>query len=108
MITEFILLFIILGVIGYAFYDSRKKKTQTAKHSKEEVIHQKEAYAKEDIMSYGQVQERRNELFQVIDDNLGDHPEQSFQLKQIINDWADLKIKVFEERRSWVRSPKKK
>ena len=27
------------------------------------------------------------------------------QLKEIISDWADLKVKSFENRRSWVRKP---
>jgi hypothetical protein len=44
----------------------------------------------------------------LIDANLGEHPEQSAQLKDIIEDWANLKIESFENRRSWVRSPKKK
>ena len=52
-----------------------------------------------------QVQDRKKELFDVIDANLSDHPTQSDQLKEIINDWADLKVKSFENRRSWVRKP---
>ena len=104
---ELMFLFIILIVVSLAFYASRKEKTEKAEHKRDGMIHQKEENAEEDIMSYGQVQERRDALFNVIDENLSNHPEQSEQLKDIINDWADLKIKVFEERRSWVRSPKK-
>ena len=29
------------------------------------------------------------------------------QLKDIIDDWANLKVKSFENRRSWVRNPNK-
>jgi len=105
---ELFFLIIILVIVGLAFYFSRKEKTLTAQNKRDTNVHKKESYAEEDIMSYGQVQDRRNILFKVIENNLSDHPEQSEQLKQIINDWADLKIKVFEERRSWVRSPKKK
>jgi kynureninase len=61
-----------------------------------------------DIVSYGQVQERKGQLNELIDANLGDHPEQSAQLKDIIEDWANLKVESFENRRSWVRSPKQK
>ena len=27
------------------------------------------------------------------------------KMKTIINDWADMKIKSFKDRRSWVRNP---
>ena len=35
------------------------------------------------------------------------HISSSEQLKDIISDWADLKVKSFENRRSWVRKPEK-
>jgi len=38
---------------------------------------------------------------------LGEKPDQRDQIKKIINDWADLKIKAFQDRRSWVRNPDK-
>jgi hypothetical protein len=58
-------------------------------------------------MTYGQVQQRREDLLNVLDKNLGDKPDQRDQIKKIINDWADLKIKAFQDRRSWVRNPEK-
>ena len=50
------------------------------------------------------MQERKKQLFSVIDDNLKDHPDESDQLKEIIEDWANLKIEAFQNRRSWVRA----
>ena len=41
------------------------------------------------------------------DENLSDNTEQRDQIKRIVNDWADLKIKAFQDRRSWVRNPDK-
>ena len=58
-------------------------------------------------MTYGQVQQWREDLLNVLDENLGDKPDQRDQIKKIINDWADLKIKAFQDRRSWVRNPEK-
>jgi len=29
------------------------------------------------------------------------------KLKKIVDDWANLKVESFKERRSWVRSPEK-
>jgi hypothetical protein len=69
---------------------------------------QKEEDANADIVSYGQVQERKAQLIDLIDENLEEPPEQSAQLKDIIEDWANLKVESFENRRSWVRSPKQK
>ena len=40
----------------------------------------------------------------LIESNLSDHPEESRQLKEIIEEWANLKVEAFENRRSWVRA----
>ena len=56
------------------------------------------------MATYGQVQERKNQLLSLINDNLSDHPQESDQLKEIVDDWAELKIEAFQNRRSWVRA----
>ena len=65
---------------------------------------EKEELSKEDIATYGQVQERKGQLLNLIESNLADHPEESSQLKEIVEDWAELKIEAFHNRRSWVRA----
>ncbi len=55
----------------------------------------------------GKFSNAREELISVLDDNLSEKPEQLDQIKRIVNDWADLKIKAFQDRRSWVRNPDK-
>ena len=40
-----------------------------------------------------------------VDDSIKDNPEQLERIKHIVNDWADMKIKSFRDRRSWVRNP---
>jgi len=46
-------------------------------------------------------------LIKATEEKLGDNPGQVDQLKKIIDEWADLKVESFKERRSWVRNPKK-
>ena len=53
------------------------------------------------------MQQLRNELIKAIEEKLGDDPEQVDQLKKIIDEWADLKVESFKDRRSWVRNPEK-
>ena len=65
------------------------------------------SFSKEEVATYGQVQERKNQLLKVIDSNLSAHPEESNQLKDIVDEWANLKVESFENRRSWVRASKK-
>ena len=104
---EIIFLLIVLVVIIIAVFSSRKEQTSAADEQKDAAQKEKEGFAEEDIMTYGQVQQRREELISVLDDNLSDRPEQRDQIKRIVNDWADLKIKAFQDRRSWVRNPDK-
>ena len=104
---EILFLIIVLVVLALAVFSSRKEQASKADDRKDQVRQQKEDYAQEDVMTYGQVQQRREDLLNVLDKNLGDKPDQRDQIKKIINDWADLKIKAFQDRRSWVRNPEK-
>ena len=99
------ILIIIISVIVLAIFASRKNQMEGAEQNRETEQTEKETFANEDILSYGQVQERKRELIDAIETNLADKPEQLAQLKQIINDWAELKVKSFLDRRSWVRKP---
>ena len=104
---EILFLIIVLVVLALAVFSSRKEQASKADDRKDQVRQQKEDFAQEDVMTYGQVQQRREVLLNVLDENLGDKPDQRDQIKKIINDWADLKIKAFQDRRSWVRNPEK-
>ena len=99
---------VLIGLLIYGLTDKQEKKHVKLDSDLAEDMVQREEDANADIVSYGQVQERKGQLNELIDANLGEHPEQSAQLKDIIEDWANLKIESFENRRSWVRSPKKK
>jgi uncharacterized membrane-anchored protein YhcB (DUF1043 family) len=105
---EILIIVILVGVFIYGFTDKRQKKHKKLDTDLAEQQAQKEDDTNADIVSYGQVQERKAQLNELIDINLGDHPKQSAQLKDIIEDWANLKVESFENRRSWVRSPKQK
>jgi len=103
-----IVLIVILLVMLYAISEHLKDKKSDAEKNKEQTLAEKEEISKEEIATYGQVQERKSQLFNLIESNLSDHPEESKQLKEIIEDWANLKIEAFENRRSWVRNPHEK
>ena len=99
-----IVLVVILIVMVYALTEHWRGKNSAAESTRQKSIAEKEDVSKEDVATYGQVQERKNQLLSVISDNLSDHPEESDQLKEIIEDWAELKIEAFQNRRSWVRA----
>ena len=99
-----IVLVIILIVMVYALTEHLKEKNTIAESKRQKNIAEREEISQEEIATYGQVQERKGQLLSVINDNLSDHPEESDQLKEIIEDWAELKIEAFQNRRSWVRA----
>ena len=104
-----LILIVILGVMVYAMLSHGQEKKSIAESKREQNISEKEEAFQEEVATYGQVQERKNKLFELIDENLAEHPEQSSQLKDIIEEWANLKIEAFQNRRSWVRAaPEKK
>ena len=99
-----IVLIVILVVMIYALTDHWKAKNTQAEQIRQKNIAEKEEISKEEIATYGQVQERKNQLLGLINDNLSEHPQESDQLKEIVEDWAELKIEAFQNRRSWVRA----
>ena len=104
MDTNTIVLIIILAVLVYAMINNSQEKSLTAEKQKEQIAAEKENISNEEIATYGQVQERKKQLLSLIDSNLSEHPDESKQLKEIIEDWAELKIEAFQNRRSWVRA----
>lgn len=104
-----IVLIIILVIMVYALSEHWKEKNSDAEETRIKNLAEKDEISNEEVATYGQVQERKKQLFLVIEENLKEHPEESNQLKEIIEDWANLKIEAFQNRRSWVRAtPEKK
>jgi hypothetical protein len=99
-----IVLIVILVVMIYALSEHWKEKNTIAEENRQKTIAEKDEISNEDIATYGQVQERKNQLLSLINNNLLEHPQESGQLKDIIEDWAELKIEAFQNRRSWVRA----
>ena len=103
-----LILVVILGVMVYAMLSHGQEKKLVAESEREQNISEKEELSQEEVATYGQVQDRKSQLFDLIDENLAEHPEQSSQLKEIIEEWANLKIEAFQNRRSWVRAAPEK
>lgn len=99
-----IVLIIILAVLLYAMINNNREKRLDAKRQKKRMVAEKAKNSSEEIATYGQVQERKKQLMSLIESNLHEHPEESRQLKEIIEEWANLKVAAFENRRSWVRA----
>ena len=97
-------LIIILAVLIYAMINNSQEKRLTAEKQKERINAEKVENSNEEIATYGQVQERKKQLLSLIESNLSEHPDESLQLKDIVEEWANLKIEAFHNRRSWVRA----
>ena len=102
-----IVLVVILAVILYAIVSHNQEKSSVAEKSRQEIMAEREEVSKEEVATYGQVQERKGQLLGLINDNLSEHPEESAQLTEIVEDWAELKIEAFHNRRSCVRATPK-
>ena len=103
--NEIIIGIIILIILIAVLLSGRKQRLAQAES---EIIDQrveKKSKEKESVMSDRQVQQVRERLITSIEEKFADRPEDLERLREIINDWADLKIQSFQERRSWVRRP---
>ena len=100
-----IILIIALIIIGFAITWSNQGQVKEVERRQFQFEKEKNELAVHDNRSSNDVDKQRNEMLKTLDDSIKDNPEQLERIKHIVNDWADMKIKSFRDRRSWVRNP---
>ena len=100
-----IILIIALIIIGFAITWSNQGQVKGVERRQSQFEKEKNELAEHDNRSSNDVDTQRNEMLKTLDDSIKDNPEQLERIKHIVNDWADMKIKSFRDRRSWVRNP---
>ena len=100
-----IILIIVLIIIGFAITWSNQGQVQEIEKRQSQFTRERQAMAEHDNKSASEVDADRNSMIETLEASITDHPEQLEKMKSIINDWADMKIKSFKDRRSWVRNP---
>ena len=106
--NQLLTLVIVVAVFLIIILAGRKDRVGKADKVKESGKKEREDWAKENVLSAYQVQNKRDELTSTIDEKLAADTTDAGMLKKIVNEWAELKLKRFAERRSWVREPEKK
>ena len=106
--NQLLTLLIVLVVFLIIILAGRKDRVGKADAAKECGKKERDEWSKENVLSAYQVQNKRDELPCTIDEKLGADTPDAGMLKKIVNEWAELKLKRFAERRSWVREPEKK
>ena len=100
-----IILIIALIIIGFAITWSNQSQVREVELRQSQYAKERDELAEHDNRSARDVDNQRNDMLKTLDDSIKDNPEQLEQIKHIVNDWADMKIKSFKDRRSWVRNP---
>ena len=100
-----IIFIIALIIIGVAITWSNQGQVKEVERRQSQFEKEKNELAEHDNRSSNDVDTQRNEMLKTLDDSIKDNPEQLERIKHIVNDWADMKIKSFRDRRSWVRNP---
>ena len=100
-----IILIIVLIIIGFAITWSNQGQVKEVELRQSKFEKEKNELAEHDNRSSNDVDKQRNEMLKTLDDSIKDNQEHLEKIKHIVNDWADMKIKSFKDRRSWVRNP---
>ena len=100
-----IILIIVLIIIGFAITWSNQGQVKEVELRQSKFEKEKNELAEHDNRSSNDVDKQRNEMLKTLDDSIKENQEHLEKIKHIVNDWADMKIKSFKDRRSWVRNP---
>ena len=103
-----IILIIVLIIIGFAITWSNQGQVKEIEQQQTKQSIARQEMAKHDNRSSSDIDNDRNAMIATLEASITDEPEQLEKMKTIINDWADMKIKSFKNRRSWVRNPEDK
>jgi len=105
--NQIIIIGVILILLLITFLFSRKEQISKAESDIESMKTKKESWSQEKVMEYDEIQYKKEALLKAVDEKFKDNPEELEDLKKMINDWAELRTKIFTDRRSWVRNPEK-
>ena len=100
-----IILIIVLIIIGFAITWSNQGQVKEIEEKQTKQSIARQEMAKHDNRSSSDIDNDRNAMIATLEASITEEPEQLEKMKTIINDWADMKIKSFKNRRSWVRNP---
>ena len=100
-----IILIVVLIIIGFAITWSNQGQVKEVEDRQTQYTRERQTMAEHDNKSASEVDNDRNAMIETLETSITDQPEQLDKMKNIINDWADMKIKSFKDRRSWVRNP---
>ena len=100
-----IILILVILIIGFAITWSNQSQVKEVEDRQTQYTRERQAMAEHDNKSASEVDNDRNTMIETLEASITDQPEQLEKMKNIINDWADMKIKSFKDRRSWVRNP---
>ena len=100
-----IILIVVLIIIGFAITWSNQGQVKEVEERQTKYTRERQTIAEHDNKSAAEVDADRNAMIETLESSITDQPEQLEKMKSIINDWADMKIKSFKDRRSWVRNP---
>ena len=105
LLLEWIVGFIVLAVILWAFSSNRIEKYRKAREIKNQILGDQKKWQEKNLLSYGQIQDRKFALSKYVNDAIPEDTPEKRQLLNLINDWAELQVRSFQDRRSWVRKP---
>ena len=101
---EVIIVLIVIAVLAVIFYTRRREHLHEVHKDVELKQKEKRSWLEEKYLSFGEVQNLQRVLKEEIEEKFQDEEKRNL-LIQIVTEWAELRIKTFQDRRSWVRKP---
>lgn len=100
----YLLLVVISVIVCLLFFIGRNKRLDEFHQDVTSKTKKRNSCKTEKYMSFSDVQETQNALKRKIETSLEDGEHKDLLL-DIVSEWAQLRIKSFQDRRSWLRKP---
>ncbi len=95
----------ILLVIMVVSLVTKKEHLEDVHEDVSQALEEKKEWHEQKHQTYGEVMQRKEDLIAEVHESIQDE-EKRQHLDTIINEWAEMKITSFHNKRSWLRQPK--
>ncbi|CAM2064153.1 hypothetical protein SCOR_02220 [Sulfidibacter corallicola] len=93
----------VLALLIVVFVLAKRELVTEADSERDEVLREKENWNRHKYMSAGDVTRETERLLKAVDARFADDASLRESLTEVIEEWSEVRIQAFQDRRSWVR-----
>lgn len=107
MNVELIIAIAVIIILAWVIISHRIHQHQEALNVRDQILEDSEVWKQKNQQSFQEIQSRKKKLQEFVKQKISAETPEREELLKTLEDWADVKIQSFKDRRTWIRKPDK-